>query len=96
MWAGLRGLVERDVCMLLSCNSGVLDTLKIPAEQRFEKRISQWYDLASRFRNNFSKWKNEEYLTYKRQDRESQQRLQSDFEQETVIVRCKVLKVIDV
>ena len=27
-----------------------LDTLKIPAEQRFEKRISQWYALTGRYK----------------------------------------------
>ena len=79
---GLRGLVERDVVCYYLAILAYLDTLKIPAEQRFEKRISQWYDLASRFKKQLLEMENEEYLTYKRQDRESQQRLQSDLNRE--------------
>jgi len=79
---GLRGLVERDVVCYYIAILAYLDTRKIPAEQRFEKRISQWYDLAGRFRKQLLEMEKEEYLTYKRQDRESQQRLQGDLNRE--------------
>lgn len=79
---GLRGLVERDVVCYYLAILAYLDTLKIPAEQRFEKRISQWYDLAGRFKKQLLEMENEEYLTYKRKDRESQQRLQGDLNRE--------------
>jgi hypothetical protein len=79
---GLRGLVERDVVCYYLAILAYLDTLKAPAEQRFEKRISQWYDLAGRFKRQLLEMENEEYLTYKRRDRESQQRLQSDLSRE--------------
>jgi hypothetical protein len=75
---GLRGAVERDVVCYYLAIMAYLDTLKIPAEQRFDKRISQWYDLAALYKKQLLEMEEEEYLTYKRQDRRSQQQLQSD------------------
>ena len=74
---GLRGSVERDVACHYLAILAYLDTLKIPAEQRFEKRISQWYDLAALYKRQLLEMEEGEYLTYKRQARESQQRLQA-------------------
>ncbi len=73
---GLRGSVERDVACYYLAVLAYLDTLKIPAEQRFEKRISYWYDLAARFKKQLLEMEKEEYLIQKRKDRESQQKLQ--------------------
>jgi len=73
---GLRGTVERDVACYYLAILAYLDTLKIPAEQRFEKRISQWYDLTARFKKQLLEMNKEEYLTHKREGRESQQELQ--------------------
>jgi hypothetical protein len=73
---GLRGSVERDVVCYYLAILADLDTLKIPAGQRFEKRISQWYDLAARYKKQLLDMGKEEYLTRKRKDRESQQILQ--------------------
>jgi hypothetical protein len=76
---GLRGSVERDVVCYYLAILAYLDTLKIPAEQRFERRISQWYDLAALYKKRLlGKMEEEEYLTYKRQDRRSQQQLKND------------------
>ena len=63
--AGLRGSVERDVVCYYLAILAYLDTLKIPAEQRFEKRVSQWYALAALLytKNNFlEKWKRKNIL----------------------------------
>jgi hypothetical protein len=75
---GLRGAVERDIVCYYLAIMAYLDTLKIPAEQRFEKRVSQWYDLAALLRKQLLEMEEGKYLTYKRQDRRSQQQLQSD------------------
>jgi len=75
---GLRGAVERDVVSHYLAILAYMDTLGIPAEQRFEKRISQWYALAALYKKQLLEMEKEEYLTYKRHDRESQQKLQSD------------------
>ncbi len=75
---GLRGSVERDVVCYYLAILAYLDTLKAPSDQRFEKRIRQWYALAARYKKQLLEMGKEEYLTYKRRDRESQQRLQGD------------------
>lgn len=76
---GLRGVAERDVVCYYLAILSYLDALKIPAEQRFEKRVSQWYDFAALYKKQLlGKMEEEEYLTYKRQGRKSQQKLQSD------------------
>jgi hypothetical protein len=75
---GLRGSVERDVVYYYLAILAYLDTLKDPSDQRFGRRISQWYDLTAHFKKQLFEMKKEEYLTYKSQDWESQQRLQGD------------------
>ena len=46
---GLRGAVEGYVLRYYLTIFAYMDTLKIPVEQRFEKRMSQWYDLTTRY-----------------------------------------------
>ena len=75
---GLRGAVERDVACYYLAILAYLDTLKIPAEQRFEKRVGKWYDLAALYKKQLLEMGEREYLTYKRQDRRSQQQLQTN------------------
>jgi len=73
---GLRGSVERNVvCYYLSILA-YLDARTISAEQRFEKQISQWYDLAGRYKKQLGEMEKKDYLTYKRHDQKSQQKLQ--------------------
>jgi hypothetical protein len=73
---GLRGLVERDVvCHYLAILS-YLDALEAPSDQQFERQTRRWYDLSALFKKQFYEMKREEYLKYKSQDLESQQRLQ--------------------
>ena len=50
--------------------------LLLTVEQRLEKRMSQWYDLTARYKRQLFEMEREEYLTYKRQDQESQLILQ--------------------
>ena len=73
---GLRGAVEGNVLRYYLTILAYMDTLKIPVEQRFEKRMSQWYDLTARYKRQLFEMESEEYLTYKRQDQESQLILQ--------------------
>jgi hypothetical protein len=60
---GIRGSVERNVVCYYLAILAYLDALNAPAEQRFEKRISQWYDLAARFKRQLLEMEKEEYLT---------------------------------
>ncbi len=75
---GLRGAVERDVACYYLAILAYLDTLKMPAEQRFEKRVSKWYDLAALYKKQLLEMQEGEYLSYKRQNRRIQQQLQSN------------------
>ncbi len=72
---GLRGAIERNVVRYYLAILAYMDTLHVPVEQRFEKRIDDWYDLTARFKQLFEMQK-EEYLTFKRQDQKNQQMLQ--------------------
>lgn len=76
---GVRGSVERNVVRFYLAVQSYLDTLKSSPEQRFEKQINQWYDLAAPYKKQLLEMKKDEYLSYKRQDRRSQQKLQSEF-----------------
>jgi hypothetical protein len=64
---GLRGGVERNAVCYYFAILAYLDTLKTHAGQRFEKRISQWYDLAAPYKIQIFEIKKEEYITGKRQ-----------------------------
>ena len=75
---GLRGSVERYVVCDYLGIVAYFDTLKALPEQRFERRISQWYDLMGVFKKQLFEMRKEEYLKYKSRDLENQQRLQSD------------------
>jgi len=73
---GLKGAIESNVLRYYLTILAYMDTLKIPVDQRFEKRISQWYDLTARYKRQLFEMEKEAYLTYKRQDQESQRILQ--------------------
>jgi hypothetical protein len=73
---GLMGAVESNVLRYYLTILAYMDTLKIPVEQRIEKRMSQWYDLTARYKRQLFEMEKEEYLTYKRQDQENQLILQ--------------------
>ena len=73
---GLMGAIESDVLRYYLAILAYMDTLKIPIEQRFEKRMSQWYDLTAQYKRQLFKMEKEEYLTRKRQDQENQLILQ--------------------
>jgi hypothetical protein len=75
---GLRGEVERNAICYYLAILAYLDTLKVPAGQRFEKRISQWYDYSTRYKRQLFETTKEEYLAYKRQADKVSRKLQND------------------
>jgi hypothetical protein len=75
---GPRGAIEADVVRYYLTILAYMDTRKIPVEQQLEKRMSQYYDLTARYKKQLFEMEKEEYLTCKRQDRESQLILQGD------------------
>jgi hypothetical protein len=76
--SGLRGSAERTVVCYYLAIIAYLDTVDIPAGQRYEKQISRWYDLASRYKKQLIETDKEKYFTSKIQDRKSQLILQND------------------
>ncbi len=75
---GPRGAAERNAVRFYLAILAYMDTFKIPVEQRFEKQINQWYDLAAPYRKQLLEMEKDNYIVYKRQDHRNQQILQSE------------------
>ncbi len=73
---GFRGAIERNVVLYYLGIPAFMDTRDLPAEQRFEQRISQWYDLTTQYKRQFFEIEKEGYLASKRLDRENQLKFQ--------------------
>ena len=87
---GLRGSVERDVVYYYLAILAYLDTLEAPSDQRLERRISEWYDLTTRFKKQRFEMKKEEYFTDKSQEWKNQQRLQGDLNSQKICSRVNI------
>jgi hypothetical protein len=74
--AGARGSVERNAVRYYLAIQTYMDTLKTPWSQRFEKRISRWYDLTARFPRQLYEMDKGEYLSSKRREHKNQLMLQ--------------------
>jgi len=75
---GVRGAVERNTVRYYLALQCFLDTLKAPAAQRFEQRISQWYDLTARYPRQLKEVDKNEYLANKRREHQNQTALARD------------------
>ena len=73
---GVRGSIERNTVRYYLALQIYLDTLKYPQGQRFEQRISRWYDLTARYPRQLKELEKAEYLANKRLERKDQVRLQ--------------------
>lgn len=73
---GFRGALERNVVLYYLGIHAYMDTRNVPFERRFEKRISQWYDLRTQYKRQFFEIGKEEYLSSKRLDLVNQLKLQ--------------------
>lgn len=69
---GVQGIVERNVMRYYLAIQAYLDTLRVAENERFEQRISRWYDLTQRFEEQLFEVERDEYLSAKRQEREQQ------------------------
>jgi hypothetical protein len=73
---GPRGAIERNVVRYYLGIKSFMDTHSYPEESRFQMRISQWYDLADRYRKQLHDLEKKEYLTLKTEEHKQQQMLQ--------------------
>lgn len=69
---GVRGAIERNTVRYYLALQTYLDTLRLPEGQRFEQRLSRWYDLTARYPRQLKELDKPEYLTNKRQERANQ------------------------
>jgi len=74
--SGLRGAEERNVMRYFLAIVAYLDTLGSPTDQRFEKQLTLWYDLTSKYKKQLFEMEKEDYLAYKRHDEKSRLQLQ--------------------
>jgi hypothetical protein len=81
---GLPGLVERNAVRYQLAVEAYLDTLRAPEEQRFERRISRWFDLTRQHGRQLFELEEHEYIASKRRERSDQLRLQRALEQATL------------
>ena len=75
---GVRGSEERNAVRYYLAIQAYMDTLKIPADQRFEKQLSRWYDLTARFPLQLYEMDKMAYLTNKRREYINQLALQNE------------------
>lgn len=73
---GVRGAVERNTVRYYLALQTYLDTLNIQEGQRFEQRISRWYDLTARYPRQLKEVEKPEYLDNKRREHTNQLILQ--------------------
>jgi hypothetical protein len=75
---GVRGSVERNAVRYYLAIQAYMDTLAVPRKQRFEQRISRWYDLTARFPRQLYEMDKGEYLAEKRREHDNQLMLQKE------------------
>ena len=76
----LRGSAERDVVFHYLAILAYLDTRTAPACDRHERRFSEYYKLTMLFKKQLYIMEKQDYLVYKRQDLENQNRRQADLQ----------------
>ena len=73
---GPRGAIERNAVRYYLAIQSFMNTLRYPEEKRFSMRISEWYDLTSRYRRQLFDLDRKDYLTFKAKEHENQVILQ--------------------
>lgn len=73
---GIRGVIERNSMRYYFAIQSFLDTQKDPIESRFNRRISNWFDLTEIHHKQLYEMDKKDYLKYKKMERQDQIRLQ--------------------
>jgi len=73
---GPRGSIERNAVRYYFAIQTFMNSMRYPEESRFSMRISEWYDLTSRYRKQLFELEKKEYLTFKAEEHENQVTLQ--------------------
>ena len=73
---GPRGAVERTAVRFYFAIQSLMNTLRHPEENRFSMRISEWYNLTSRYGKQLLDMGKKDYLTFKTKEQKNQVILQ--------------------
>jgi len=73
---GPRGAIERNAVRYYFAIQSFMDALRYPEEKRFSMRISEWYDLTTRYRKQLFDLHKKDYLTFKTREHKNQVILQ--------------------
>jgi hypothetical protein len=74
--SGPRGAVERSAVRYYFAIQSFMNSLRYPEESRFHMKISEWYDLTSRYRLQLFDLDKKDYLTFKTREHKNQITLQ--------------------
>lgn len=73
---GTRGIIERNAIRYYFAIQSYMDSQVSPLDKRFESRISNWFDLTENYHQQLHEMNKDEYLKYKKMERQDQIRLQ--------------------
>jgi len=73
---GPRGAIERNAVRYYLAIQSFMNTLPYPEGKRFSMRISEWYDLTTRYRKQLFELDKKDYLTFKTKEHKNQVILQ--------------------
>ena len=73
---GPRGAIERTAGRYYLAIQSFMNTLRYPESSRFSMRISEWYDLTSRYRKQLFELDKQDYLTFRTTEHANQVMLQ--------------------
>jgi len=75
---GVRGAVERNTVRYYLALQTYMDTLRFPEGQRFEQRLTRWYDLTARYPRQLKEVERNDYFVNKRREHQNQLALQKE------------------
>lgn len=73
---GPRGSIERNAVRYYFAIQSFMNSMRYPEESRFSVRISEWYDLTSRYKKQLFELEKKEYLSFKTAEHKNQVALQ--------------------
>ena len=73
---GINAIIERNAMRYYLAMKAYIDTQSLPENQRFEARITAWFDLTEQFARQLHELERTEYLDAKHRERKNQLQLQ--------------------
>ena len=77
---GPRGSIERNAVRYYYAIEAFMNSMSYPENDRFNRRINEWYDLTNRHRKQLFELSKEDYVTFKTKEHKNQVTLQRQVE----------------